>query len=214
MKYSRESPSPRYRRMLEQYQHMHLHGEAHLGLSAERTYPGRSLPKQAPYIKRLVDLTAAKSILDYGSGKGQQYWPRRMVDETNGIDYPDIKSYWGVGEIACYDPAYPPFAGLPQRRFDGVVCTDVLEHCPEDDIPWIVAELFAFAEKFVYANVACYPARQRLPSGANAHCTIKSPRWWEDLMAQAARARPGIAYELRVAYVKANQKKEKAVCHP
>lgn len=54
-----------------------------------------------------------------------------------------------------------------------MICTDVLEHCPEEDIPWIVDELFAFARKFVYANIACFPARKQLPSGGNAHCTVK-----------------------------------------
>jgi hypothetical protein len=213
-KFSRASPSPRYRRLLEQYQSLHLNGEPHLGLSPERTYPGRSLPAQAPHIKRLIELTGARSILDYGSGKGHQYRPWRMQDTASGISYPDVKSFWGVAEIACYDPAYPPFIELPRRKFDGVVCTDVLEHCPEEDIPWILAELFGFAEKFVYGNVACFPARQRLPSGANAHCTIKSARWWEEALARAAAATPEIAYEFRVAYVKANQKKEKTISRP
>jgi hypothetical protein len=66
-----------------------------------------------------------------------------------------------------------PFSALPEGRFDGVVCTDVLEHCPEEDLPWIVGELFGYARLFVFANVACYPAAKKLPNGENAHCTIR-----------------------------------------
>jgi hypothetical protein len=210
-KYSRVAPSPRYRRLLEQYQLMHLHGETHLGIPPEQTFPGASLPKEAARIKRLIKQTGAKTILDYGAGKGQQYFPRRMVDSDEGIDYPDIKSFWGVDEIRCYDPAYSPFTQLPSGKYDGVICTDVLEHCPEEDIPWIVDELFGFAERFVYANVACFPARKRLPSGGNAHCTIKPVRWWEEQLTRTVSLNAGRQCEFRLAYIKGGQMKEKVI---
>jgi len=208
-KFSRAAPSPRYRRLVEQYQLMHLHGETHLGIPAEQTFPGQSLPKEAARIKKLIKLTGARTILDYGAGKGQQYLPLRIADQDEGIEYPDIRSYWGVSEVRCYDPAYQPFTTLPSGKFDGVVCTDVLEHCPEEDIPWILGELFSYAVSFVYANVACFPARKRLPSGGNAHCTIKPVRWWEEQLEGPARLHPQVRYEIRLAYIKAEELKEK-----
>jgi len=195
-KYSRAAPSPRYRRLIEQYQHMHLHGEQHLGIPPENTFPGASLPKQAPGIKRLIKATGAATILDYGCGKGQQYWPRRTADPDEGVEYPDIKSYWGVQAIQCYDPAYQPHNNLPAGKFDGVVCTDVLEHCPEEDIAWILGELFGYATRFVFANVACYPARKRLPTGENAHCTIQPVEWWKSLIEGIAARRAGVVWEV------------------
>jgi hypothetical protein len=210
-KYSRTTPSPRYRRLIEQYQFMHENGETRLGIPPEQTFSGQSLPKQAPYIKRLIQRTGAQSILDYGSGKGHQYSLRRIVDAETGIDHPDIKSYWGVREIRCFDPGYPPFSELPSGTFDGVICTDVLEHCPEEDIAWILDELFAFARKFVFANIACFPARKLLPSGGNAHCTVKPVKWWEQQIGPAASATPALPYEFRLAYVKANQIKERII---
>ena len=86
--------------------------------------------------------------------------------------------YWGIDYVHCYDPSYAKYSTLPLGPFDGVICTDVLEHCPEDDLPWIVTEIFAYAENFVYANVACYPAMKRFPTGENAHCTVRAPEWW------------------------------------
>lgn len=210
-KYSRASPSPRYRRLIEQYQHMHLHGEQHLGIPPENTFPGASLPRQAPAIKRLIKATAATTLLDYGCGKGQQYLPMRMGDPGEGIEYPDIQSYWGVRAIQRYDPGYQPFTELPTGKFEGVICTDVLEHCPEEDIPWILGELFGYATKFVFANVACFPAKKRLPSGGNAHCTVKPARWWEEHLARAARSRPDVVYEFTLADLKGELIKEKTV---
>jgi 2-polyprenyl-3-methyl-5-hydroxy-6-metoxy-1,4-benzoquinol methylase len=138
-KYSRASPSPRYRRLIEQYQHMHLYGEQFLGIAPEDTFPGASLLQQTPAIKRLIKATAATTILDYGCGKGRQYLPLRVPDPSEGVEYPDIQSYWGAQTIQRYDPAYAPFAQLPGGRFDGVICTDVLEHCPEELKEKIVA---------------------------------------------------------------------------
>lgn len=206
-KYSRANPSPRYRRLIQQYQQMHVQGETHLGIPPEETFPGLSLPKEAPHIKRLIRQFGARSLLDYGCGKGRQYWPHRIFDEDERTEYPDIRSYWGVSDISCYDPAYSPYTALPTGTFDGVICTDVLEHCPEEDVPWILAELFGYAKYFVYANVACFPARKRLPSGGNAHCTIKPTKWWEDQIGRAAATKPGMNYEFRLVYKKGEQMK-------
>jgi hypothetical protein len=212
-KFSRAAPSPRYRRLLEQYQLMHTQGDLRHGLSPENTFPGQSLPPQAPHIRRLIAETQARTLLDYGCGKGQQYRPFRIADPKVG-EFPDIKSYWGVSDIHCYDPAYTPFSQLPSGKFDGVICTDVLEHCPEEDVPWILAELFSYATKFVYANVACFSVRKRLSSGGNAHCTIKPPRWWQDLIAPIAARRPDVQYEFRFVDVKNGAARERVVTGP
>ena len=209
--YSRASPSARYRRLIEQYQLMHTQGEVRLGIRPEQTFPGQSLPPQAPKIKRLIKATGAQSLLDYGCGKGQQYWPYRIRDAEEGIEYPDIRSYWGVRDIRLYDPGYAPHAGLPTGTYGGVICTDVLEHCPEEDMSWIVGELFQYAEKFVYANVACFPARKRLPSGGNAHCTIKPVRWWQEVIAETAARKPQVRYEFRFVELKGGAARERVL---
>jgi hypothetical protein len=99
-----------------------------------------------------------------------------------------------VEAIKLFDPAYEPYEKLPTGTFDGVLCTDVLEHCPEEDIDWIIEELFGFAEKLVFCTIACYPARKRLPSGENAHVTLKNPGWWIDRIGAAAAKRNGVKY--------------------
>lgn len=196
--FTRQSPSPRYRELAALYSRMHVEGEARLGLAPAQTFPGASLLPHVPAIKRLIERTAAKTILDYGAGKGQQYRPQQVrIDGEHVAD--SIAEYWDVDEVACYDPGYAPYSTLPDRRFEGVVCTDVLEHCPEEDLPWILAEIFGYATKFVYLNVACFPARKTLPNGENAHATVRPPAWWHELvLAQAAR-RPGLAWALHAA---------------
>lgn len=55
--------------------------------------------------------------------------------------------------------------------------------------------------------MACFPARKRLPSGANAHCTIKPAGWWEKRVSSAAISKPETQYEFRLAYPKGDQLK-------
>ena len=197
MSYSRQEPSARYTALITMYRDMHLHGERFRGIPAMKTFDGRSLRKETGRIKNLIALTGARTILDYGSGKGQQYDPGPLKVKGEG-EWEGVIDYWGVDEVICFDPAYLPYSELPTGTFDGVISTDVLEHCPEEDVPWIVEEMFSFADKFLFATVACYPANKRLPNGENAHCTIRPVAWWQELFARSAARRPGVAWEVWV----------------
>lgn len=191
--YSRENPSPRYRDLLAYYRSLHDEGDPEAGIAAEHMFDGRSLPPQGMKIADLVRDTGSRTLLDYGSGKGRQYGPLD-IEGPDGRHYTSIAEFWGVEPVVCYDPAYAPFSERPDGQFDGVICTDVMEHCPEEDLPWIVGEIFGYAEKFVFLSVALYPAVKTLPNGENAHCTLRPKQWWLDLFADAARFRPGVPY--------------------
>jgi FkbM family methyltransferase len=197
--YSRANPSPRYRELLALYARMHAEGETRLGIPPEKTFPGKSLDRHIVRIKRLVDTTGAKSVLDYGAGKGFQYRPKKVVVDGRHVA-DSIAEYWDVDEVRCYDPGYPPHQALPGEMFDGVVCTDVLEHVPEDDVGWVLGELFSHAKAFVYVNVACFPAQKSLPNGENAHVTLRPPQWWSKTLSACAAAHPGVRWELHAAY--------------
>jgi hypothetical protein len=196
MAYSRATPSPRYIALLEQYRILHVEGDPTGGVAAGKMFPGQSLFMHARSIKRLIQETGAQNILDYGSGKGLQY-SARPYKAPDGSDHESIQEYWDVDFIQCYDPCYEPFSVLPAQRFDGVISTDVLEHCPEDDIPWILEEMFGLAKRFLFANVACYAAQKHLPNGENAHATIKPPTWWKEVLEATAPA-SGLVWEVEL----------------
>jgi hypothetical protein len=197
MSFSRGNPSPRYRELQALYRNMHQNGERFLGMPPEQTFPGKSLYPHRADVKSMIARTGAVTILDYGSGKGRQYDPQIIRDETGAI-WPGMADYWDVDEVVCYDPCYQPFSELPQGQFDGVISTDVLEHCPQEDLPWIVEEIFGYASRFVFASVACYPARKRLPNGENAHCAILPVTWWSALVNRIAGNHPGLLWEFRL----------------
>jgi hypothetical protein len=128
--YTRENPSPRFRELESIYRGVHEHGLPAEGIEADEAFTGKSLRDHIPRIKALIEATGARSILDYGSGKGLLY-AKRDLALPGGRMVASIKDYWGVETIRCFDPGVPEFAALPSEPSDGLVCTDVLEHIPE-----------------------------------------------------------------------------------
>lgn len=197
IRYSRSQPSKRYLELLEQYRLLHNEGEKNLGLSSAETYPGISLLPHINRIKQLIDDTSSLTVLDYASGKGKQYESKIVKDLATG-QLETIVDYWDVEEVFCYDPGFSLYNQLPNQKFDGVISTDMFEHCPEEDLPWVIDEIFSFANKFVFANIACFPAKHHLPNGENAHCTLKPLPWWEELLKKISADYPGIRWEAYV----------------
>jgi hypothetical protein len=195
MPYSRSNPSARYRELTALYRSLHREGEKRLGLTPEETYPGVSLLPHVKRIKELIKRTGAATLLDYGCGKGMQYEPHRLTVPGEGV-FDGVIEYWDIDELRCYDPCYERYCTLPEGRFDGVISTDVLEHCTEDDIPWIVDEMFAYARRFVFACIACYAAKTTLPNGENAHTTVHPFAWWQEIFSTAAARHPDVIWKI------------------
>lgn len=197
MTYSRQHPSPRYVAMMDQYRSLHTGGSEQRQTSAQETYPGISLFPHIRRIKTLIETCGAQEILDYGAGKGLAYSLSPVpVPGVGKVD--NLMDYWDVNFVHCYDPCYEPHSKLPEEQFDGVISTDVMEHCPEEDLPWIIGELFGYARKFVFANIAAYPAVMILPNGENAHITIRSLDWWRRMFESVGANFPHIHWSIVV----------------
>lgn len=141
----------------------------------ESVFPGDSLTQHASSIKQLIDSTGSKTLLDYGCGKGYQYTKLNLHDEYfNGI-MPSL-----------YDPG-TKYSDFPEGEFDGVLCTDVLEHIEEKDLDGVLEQIYSKATKFVYLGVCTVPAQAILPDGRNAHVTIKPFAWWLEKVSPFAK---------------------------
>ena len=146
-----------------------VYGEMHA--ARPKAFSGFSIKHHVDAIAGLVAEIEPTRLLDYGSGKGYQYLALRVHER------------WGGMVPHCYDPGVRQLREKPEGQFQGVICTDVMEHIEEKDVSGILADIFGFvdleARAFVYFCIACRPAkRKRLPDGRDVHVTIKPPAWW------------------------------------
>ena len=190
--FTKEAPSRHFQAMLDQYRIVHHRSKKQLGAGAQEVMNGQTAAKHGDQIADLVKATGARTVLDYGSGKGGSYEPVPGAAEDSPFKtcsaWPDVK-------VTCYDPRYAPYAAY-HGTSDGVVSTDMLEHVPEEDVGWVLDEIFEAADRFVYLVADCYPARRTLPNGANAHCTLQSPEWWCGQVELASHRCPGVPWTL------------------
>lgn len=103
-----------------------------------------------------------QTILDYGCGEGgllMEMLSRRIK---------------AVG----YDPAVERYSILPDGRYDGVVCMDVLEHIEPAFLDNVLEHLLSVTGKLAYLVIHLGKAIHVLPNGDNAHLIVKPYTWW------------------------------------
>jgi hypothetical protein len=138
-------------------------------------FAGLSIMPHVAEIGRLIRDTGSRSLLDYGCGKGRQYADKR------------VHEHWRVPVPTLFDVGVAEFSGRPKGRFDGVICTDVMEHIAPEDVPAVLRDVMGFADRFVFFSIALRAAHKQLPDGRNAHLTIWPSKRWK---AEIEAARP------------------------
>lgn len=146
-------------------------------------FRGLSVLQHADAIGELVAKHQAKTLLDYGCGAAEAYRKPHSLHQR-----------WGVELVKLYDPAFRRHAAKPTGTFDGVVCSDVLEHVREYQVDEFIATLFGYARRFVFASVCCRPAGKTFPDGTNLHVTLHPRDWWAERF--EAHAKPGVEWQL------------------
>lgn len=88
------------------------------------------------------------------------------------------------------------FDQIASARADGIVCAAGLESVPEDDVPWLLDELFRAADRFVLVSVDCSRLTDSRPTEPTESCLFADPARWPAYLAMAARRRPSVHWEL------------------
>lgn len=160
--------------LIPAYQRLHQQGK----------FPGLSIRAYIPQITELVMASGAKTLLDYGCGTGLQY-----TEECYHV-------FWNIMPT-LYDPAVPAYSQRPTGQFDGVICTDVLEHIPENELDAVVQDLVQFSKMWCFVSVCCRPAKanKNLPDGRNAHVTIRPESWWREKLGKAFAGKAALHLE-------------------
>ena len=188
---SRKNPSYIYHELVKNYSLMHSSADSN---SAKPKFPGKKVCEMAALIQRVALINNCKSVLDYGGGKGFQYTDKVIfIDIDTGKTYKGLHNLLGAETAFVFDPSSSNLKNKPDPE-DLVICTDVLEHIYENDLPWVLHEIFSSAKKTVFLTIACYLDRKKLPNGLPCHITVKEPNWWHGLVKGIGSQYPHISY--------------------
>ena len=124
-----------------------------------KSWAGYDVVKYQNKIHDLVQRYNAKTILDYGCGKGLQYTEPLPYGAEPGEELPEdqwqtFDQYLGV-KVFKYDPCVKGLRRRPpkNKKFDGVICTQVLNSIPDDDLIWVRELLERHARKFCFIGL-------------------------------------------------------------
>ena len=120
---------------------------------------GSSAHHHAELVRSLAD--ECTDILDYGCGDGSL---ARSLDDL---------------VIYNYDPVRAPDG---RRSADMVVCIDVMEHVEPAYITNVIDDITSLARKKALFVISLRAAHYRLSDGSNAHCTVREPSVWLNLI--------------------------------
>lgn len=139
---------------------------------ADGNFGGLSVLNHIKSIKALAKSVDAQSMLDFGCGRGDAYRSPHKLHHDLGLPR---------SAVTLYDPAFRPSSALPTGKYDLVLCSDVLEHVPEDETDEFISRLFGYAKRGVWASVCCRPAKKFFPgTETNLHVTVREYAWWEE----------------------------------
>ena len=177
-----------YEEILNAYKKMHLEGTSND--AAENTFDGKSLRFFFKPIKYIIDKTKSETLIDFGCGKARYYYEEIEVDNKK---FNNVLDYWQIQKHTLYDPGLEKYSIYPKDKADAVICIDVVEHIPEKDVINFIDNIFKLSNKFIFLNIACYPAVKSLPDGRNVHLSIKEPKEWKEIISNIRIKYPNIS---------------------
>ena len=172
-----------YYEVIEKYKLFHENGykKDNIITPGESTFLGYSLTKWILKIKEIIKINKCDSLLDFGCGKGFLYKNKFKINDQ---EYRNLLDCWKLDDVYLYDPGVKEFSVYPVRKFDGLICTDVIEHIPENDILQFIDSLFKLSNKFIFVVIATIPATKFFDDGNNIHLCLKTKQEWEKIFVE------------------------------
>jgi hypothetical protein len=131
---------------------------------------GTSTPfdQHAEAIVTMAQRAGARTLLDYGCGKG--------------FLKPAIRRLMPSLAVREYDPGIEG-KHRPPKPADMVVAFDVMEHIEPEYLPAVLKHIGELTLKCAYITIHHGAALKLLPDGRNAHLIQESQQWWADKLA-------------------------------
>lgn len=129
----------------------------------------RTIETGLQIVSNLIEVTKAKTVLDYGCGKG------KLIEA--------LQARWPAVAFSGYDPAVEQFNKEPSLS-DVVISFDVMEHIEPDCIVDVVCHIREMTRIAAMLGIATKPALKTLRDGRNAHLIVEPHVYWQDFLGQ------------------------------
>ena len=141
----------------------------------KKSWAGNDSKNYISVIQNLVNKHNAKSLLDYGCGKGHQYT----------VKSPPFDKRCGFESYYLYDPCVDGFDVMPPegKTFDAIICLQVIKHIPDQDMPWLKQLFERCATKFVLIGDFDPHIRQKPSKVTNTDCENRDVQFYRDAFA-------------------------------
>ena len=167
---SSQSLSKKGKILIELYKEMVQNGYKRKdGIEVKNTYESFELKKFKEILLPEFQKLNITTLLDYGGG-GSNWEKTDFNNNQSAIDY------FKLERVTNFEPARMK---NELEVSDCVTCFDVLEHVYFNDLNFVLNNIYSNAQKLVVLQIACYEASALLPTGENAHITIRPPLWWK-----------------------------------
>lgn len=117
-----------------------------------------------------------ESLLDFGAGKAAHHFHLNMYEDK-----------FNITDVTLYDPAIPEYCTLSDDTYDAVICADVMEHIPEDNVDHVIEQVNSRANKVAFYVISANLTSTVLPNGENAHITRMPASWWKEKIMKHAK---------------------------
>lgn len=142
-----------------------IHQTKSYGRSSEQLVPVIKAAIKASKDFRVADL---ETLLDFGCGQS-----KAAIQVGHSLNI----------EPHLYDPAIAELSTIPEKNIDLIINTDVLEHLDTNEIPGALCDIKAISD-YAFFNIATSRSGAFLPSGENAHATVRDSIWWQAKLAE------------------------------
>ena len=133
-----------------------------------------------------IDKRGTATILDFGCGSAVHWHLDVPIpgqrNKTTAIHYFGAK----LRGFYRYDPAHPGYCIKPTGKFDIIMCTEVLEHVPLNELPELLTEMKSYLADggVVILTIPRGLSSNAFPDGTNLHITLMETKEWNALLDQ------------------------------
>ena len=97
--------------------------------------------------------------------------------------------------MTTFDMCYQDPGPISHRQFDIVLCPGGLPLIPDEDIPWVIEEMFHKANRMVYVLIDSTNRDQIFPAGIHQSAVNRDFYWWVSQLQEVSARYPAIHWK-------------------